>query len=162
VEGGPLAAVGVIGLECRRRLRVVDDHVDAIADLFHDPEAGLEVPRDPLLPREALAAVVAPTPLGQRCPPCQVVVVGLQGAASRQLGESGASCACPTRLLLPGLDLRRGGRPLIAHVDRRGGPLEDVQMAGDLGQLRDGLDSGRSGADDADPLAPRVDVVVPP
>ena len=54
-----------------------------------------------------------------------------------------------------------GRGPLVAHVDGGRGALEDVQLADDLGQLGDGLHGGGAGADDADPLAVQVDVVVP-
>ena len=54
-----------------------------------------------------------------------------------------------------------GRRPLVADVDRRRRALEHVQLADDLGQLGDRLHGRGAGADDADPLALQVDVVVP-
>ncbi len=49
VEGRPLAAVGVVGLERLRRLRVFDDRVHPRADLLHDPEVGIELLLDEFL-----------------------------------------------------------------------------------------------------------------
>ena len=50
-----------------------------------------------------------------------------------------------------------GGREAVV-----GGALEDVQMVGSFGQHRNGLDAGRSGADDADHLAFQVDALPRP
>ena len=44
------------------------------------------------------------------------------------------------------------GLAVVAHVDRRRGALEDVELLRPLAEVRDALDRGGAGADDADAL----------
>src|SRR6266851_1805806 len=50
VESGPLAAIRVVGLQRRRRLRVLDDRVHPRSNLLHEAEAGIELLLHQLLP----------------------------------------------------------------------------------------------------------------
>ncbi len=43
MEGRPLATIGVIRFKSCRRMRVLNDLVDPAANLFHDPEASVEL-----------------------------------------------------------------------------------------------------------------------
>lgn len=64
-------------------------------------------------------------------------------------------------LLGPLLDLRTQGAILRGYAEARG-PLEDGEVLGLLGDLRDDLGAGRARADDADPLAAKVDAFARP
>ena len=87
-------------------------------------------------------------------PPSEVVVVRFDRSARlRDLGKARAAGPRPARFVRPLVDLLFGRLALIAYVDRGWRALEDVEFADDLGQLRNGLDRGGTGPDDADPLA---------
>ena len=76
VKSRPLAAIGVVGLERRSRLRVLDDRIDPGADLLHDPEVGVELLLDHLLRRQRslmLLALLEVRDLARK-----IVVVALQ------------------------------------------------------------------------------------
>ena len=160
VEGGALAAVGVVRLEGFRRGRVLHDGVDPAPDLLHHLEVLVELVLRPLVGREAaVEALPLPEVLGAAG---QVVVVGPhRGAQLRDPAEPGPPGPGPTRLLAPLLDLLGRGGLLVAHVDGGGGALEHVELTDHLGQLGDGLHGRGAGADDPDGLAVQRDVVVP-
>ncbi len=160
VERRPLAAVGIVGLERRRDLRVLDDGVHAGADLLHDAEIGVELLQEELLGAEFPFVLLAFLEVGDLAG--EVVVVGPHGgAAGRDPGEPGPPGPGPAGFVGPGRTLLIGGGALVAHVDGGWRALEDVEFADDLGEFGNRLHRRGAGADDADALTLQVDVVVP-
>ena len=82
VEGGPLAAVGVVRLERLGGGRVVHDGVHPGPDLLHDPEVGVELLLHQFVGRQLAGVLLA---LFEVIDPAgQVVVIGLDGRAARR------------------------------------------------------------------------------
>ena len=99
--------------------------------------------------------------------PLALLVGDLQGALVQEVeleAEVGFADPLPDRRvvgLARGDHLRRH-RAVVGGHDVVGGPLEDRQVAGLLGDQRDGLDGAGARADHADPKAREVHVLVRP
>src|SRR4029077_4996620 len=80
VESRPFAAIRVVRLPRRPRLRVLDDRVDARPDLLHDAEVGIELLLGQLL--RGQLTVVFPWLLDVLNLAREIIVVGLDGSAT--------------------------------------------------------------------------------
>ena len=149
VKADPLAVLAPVRLELGGGLGILDDLVDPSSDRLHHLEvAALELCGLLLGARSTLG--VDPHHLGPAV--VDKILFGLP--AGHGIGEVDDALALPS--------WREAGEPLgirrllVPNADRPRRALEDVELLGDLGDLRDDLHGGRAGADDADPLASKV------
>ncbi len=146
-EGGALAGVPVPGLEGFRGVRVGDGLLDTGAQFVHLGRVGELVGRFEGL-AVALPAEAGKQLLQKACG--RGPAVGHQIPLGRLTGDDTevvlAAVVRPARTV--GADIRGGGPAVGAHVDGRGGALEDVDVSGVLGQHGNDLDAGGPGAHD--------------
>jgi hypothetical protein len=165
VQARALGADRVLGAEVVGDVLVLDDLVDLAVDPPLGRVVGLLAGRQVDEGGEQVdQAAALPRGLEDRIP------LGV-GDFQRRPGRGGDRHAGPgLALRLPvrrivGLavgDLRRTQPPIACGQRVRRGALEDGQVVGLLGDDRDGLDAGRAGTDDADPLPGQVDALMRP
>ena len=160
VKGWALAAIGVVGFQCRGCCRVLHDFIYARANLFHDAKVGVELFLDHLVRRQRLCMLFAFLEVGHLA--CQIVIVRLHcRPARRNFCEAGASGSRPTGFLSPGLSFFFGGFPLIADINRGRRALKHVQLFRNLGEFGYGLHRSGASADDTHGLVFQIDMIVP-
>ena len=157
VQAGPLAHEGVPGLEGLGGLLVLDDFVDAAADVFHFLEVGQLEDFEDLFLGHVLAGLAhaAPVDLAHLDPGVVELIQLIDLAAPpAAAGENGGEVLLP--LLLPAR--LQAGRPahvggmVVARIDAGGRALEYIQLLGGFAEIGHALHRGGAGADDADPL----------
>ena len=153
VEARPLAELAVPRLERVGGARVADDGVDSGPDLVHLLVVAVLVGSTHRLGGElgALLTQGEHHPVADALRDVGPAVLDQVDVGEPTGLERRAKFSCHSRCQ-PGPASRTtpGRWPVAAHVDRRRRALEDEQLAGVTGEMRDALHRSRTGADDAD------------